>query len=356
MRSCYYESVDLSHFPRPLACAVLLLSGSVAGSATGCGEATNTNAIPPLADAGPDFLVGAGETVTLDASNSVDGTVPIDGYAWTLTVSPEGSNATLSAADSAVVTFVPDVLGIYIVSLVVSADGQASRPDVVLVTADVLNQPPGLVLGCLPNSNCEVLHGQTAQLNAQLSSDPEGDPFTVTWSQITVPADCGLCPNLNPCAPSSASAPLDDPTQLLARFTAPNARDLSLVFRAEANDGRSASSACITYTTVNTTPTAQLAAASGITNPEMVDENTAFTLDAGASFDADPPDDASLAFTWTQVSGPTVTIADPSLEAISLTAPDVAGTLPSVDVVFSVSVSDGIDADSAQITVSVQNL
>ncbi|MEO1170515.1 MAG: hypothetical protein AAFX94_00455, partial [Myxococcota bacterium] len=261
-----------------------------------------------------------------------------------------------TASMSAVATLVPDALGTYIVSLTVSAAGAASRPDVVLVTADLLNQPPTLVLGCLPNSDCEVLHGQPAQLNSQLSTDPENDPFTISWSQITATADCGLCPDLNPCVPSSDAVALEDASAPLARFTAPDARDLNLVFRAVADDGRATSSSCIEYRTVNTAPVAQLAAPSGSTNPASVDENTTFTLDAGASFDADPPDDPGLTFNWTQISGLTVDIPDPDQEAVTLTAPDVTGTLPSTDLVFQVSVSDGIDVDSAQITVSVQNL
>jgi hypothetical protein len=71
------------------------------------------------------------------------------------------------------------------------------------------------------------------------------------------------------------------------------------------------------------------------------------TLDGGDSFDLDP-EDTTLSYLWEQVSGPAVTIPDPTAESITFDAPGAVGT-----VVLSLTVSDGI-ADSVADRVLVE--
>jgi hypothetical protein len=97
---------------------------------------------PPVADAGPDQSVHVGVAVTLDGSDSSDPDMnTLLTPAWTLLWAPQGSNAELVGDDTMSPTFIPDVMGDYIVELVVTDDGGlASVPDEVIVSTE--NAPP----------------------------------------------------------------------------------------------------------------------------------------------------------------------------------------------------------------------
>ncbi|MEM6730016.1 MAG: hypothetical protein AAF658_00585 [Myxococcota bacterium] len=346
--------MKLSHFwPRV---ALALTAGMLWGA--GCGDAIAPSEAAPRANAGPDFIVPPDSTVVLDGRDSEQGTSAIDGYQWTLNVRPDGSSAELTDATEPVASLTPDAFGAYLITLVVTAGGVASAPDTTVVTADVVNFPPAVVPDCGPGTDCRVLHGQSAPLDGRASSDAEGDPFTVQWSQVLNAEDCALCRNLETCAPSNAEASLSDADQLLASFTAPDAAGLSLVFALTANDGARIVSDCVVYDTFNTAPVVLIASPSLTTNPGTINEGEMFNLSASPSFDPDEPDD--LAFSWTQVSGMPTAITDPVTGAVvSVTAPTLdapPGTTPSVDLTFEVVASDGIDQTSAQVTVVVQNL
>jgi hypothetical protein len=84
---------------------------------------------------------------------------------------------------------------------------------------------------------------------------------------------------------------------------------------------------------------------------QTVEEGTAVTLDGSRSSD---PDLNSLNFTWTQVSGPAVTLVNPSSETPSFTAPRLSSQ--SATLVFRLVVSDGKAPPSAPDEVAVQVL
>lgn len=126
----------LRHVVLPLTCAAALGCGS--GSAP---EQPNT---APLAAAGADQVVPAGQVVTLDATGSLDAEGDALAYAWTLLAAPTGSAATLAGAATAHPTFTADLEGTYLVQLVVSDQRAESAPDTVVVTA-TFAAPAGFV-------------------------------------------------------------------------------------------------------------------------------------------------------------------------------------------------------------------
>lgn len=91
----------------------------------------------PVADAGADQAVFAGQTVTLDGGRSRDADGDELSYRWSLITLPEGSLSVLENAQQAAATFVPDIRGLYVAQLVVSDGVQESRPDTAKVTVEV---------------------------------------------------------------------------------------------------------------------------------------------------------------------------------------------------------------------------
>jgi hypothetical protein len=83
-----------------------------------------TNAAP-VANAGVDQSVITGTIVTLDGSASSDVNGDLLAYRWAFTSKPNGSSATLSNAVSTKPTFTADVVGTYVLNLVVN-DGKAN--------------------------------------------------------------------------------------------------------------------------------------------------------------------------------------------------------------------------------------
>lgn len=97
--------------------------------------------VRPSAVAGPDQDALSGAPVTLSGANSVDPMNKTLWYQWTVSNAPPGSAAALTEADTATPTFVPDVPGIYRLSLVVGNDALISRPDEVAVVARTTTTP-----------------------------------------------------------------------------------------------------------------------------------------------------------------------------------------------------------------------
>ena len=136
----------------------------------------------PIANAGPDQSIHAGQLVTLDGSGSFDDNTPTDKlvFRWTLTSKPEGSSATLSGDNTSKPSFVADAPGAYAATLTVTdADGLSSAPDTVVVSS--LNGAPVAVAG--PDRGAFV--GDAVSLNGSLSTDPDLDPLEFSWTLAT---------------------------------------------------------------------------------------------------------------------------------------------------------------------------
>ncbi|MFA6111873.1 MAG: PKD domain-containing protein, partial [Candidatus Latescibacterota bacterium] len=134
---------------------------------------------PPVADAGPDQVVHAGDTVNLDGSGSSDpDTGDVLSYAWAV---PAG--VTLSSTTMSRPTFTAGGVGIYRFGLVVSDGRTSSSADSVVVT--VANRTPTANAG----DDQAVSAGAIVQLDGTGSRDLDGDALSYTW---TAPAGVTL--------------------------------------------------------------------------------------------------------------------------------------------------------------------
>ena len=111
----------------------------------------------PTAVAGPSQNVTVGATVMLDGSSSSDPQNDALTYAWAFVSRPAGSVATLNQASSARPSFVADVAGNFVVSLVVN-DGQlSSAPSLATITATTPTPTPTATSCNLPDFQARLL-------------------------------------------------------------------------------------------------------------------------------------------------------------------------------------------------------
>ena len=115
-----------------------------------------TGNLPPVANAGPDQTVTAGQQVTLDGSGSSDPNGDPLTYSWCLKGRPVGSTATLSGANTAHPTFTPDVAGSYVFCLTVSDGTATSASDTVVVEAGLPSSVGGVLQAYVKASNTTV--------------------------------------------------------------------------------------------------------------------------------------------------------------------------------------------------------
>ena len=137
----------------------------------------------PVANAGGDqFLDTFPSTVQLDGSQSFDPDDDPITYEWAITSKPEGSLATLSDPTASDPTFDADILGTYIIQLVVTDSfGLVGEADEVVVTSE--NVKPVADAG----GNQVVLVGDTVFLDGSGSYDANGNDLTYSWSLVDEP-------------------------------------------------------------------------------------------------------------------------------------------------------------------------
>ena len=191
--------------------------------------------VAPIAEAGPDQTVPVGETTHLDGSGSTDDDGDPLSFQWTFTSLPTGSGGALSDPTAVAPTFVVDIVGTYVVQLIVNDGTVDSAPDIVTITT--ANSPPVADAG--PDQSVQVT--DTVQLDGSASSDVDGDALTFSWSFGATPA--------------GSTATLSDPTLVNPTFVVDQLG--TYVVLLTVNDGTADSDVeLVTITTVNSEPIA----------------------------------------------------------------------------------------------------
>ncbi|MCJ8268279.1 MAG: PKD domain-containing protein, partial [Psychrosphaera sp.] len=228
---------------------------------------------------GTDSSITVGNTVNLSGAASTD----IDGdsltYQWQFETRPEGSSASLSNATSITPSFIADIVGNFVVSLVVN-DGQTnSSADNVVITATILNQAPIANAGVDINSTV----GNTINLTGLASSDINEDALTYAWQFDSRPGD--------------SNATLSDTTSATPTFMADV--EGNYVVNLVVNDGQLSSTSDSVTVTITAATSAPIANA-GVDSSAI--EGDTVTLSGAASTNG--TSDGTLTYLWNFQSKP----------------------------------------------------
>ena len=128
------------------------------------------NFVDIAAVSGPIVAVRVGEMAVLDDSRSFADSAQALNYSWSFSFKPDGSNAILQGASTASPSFIADVRGVYMVQLVVSAEGVSSQR---AITTVVVTNPGERLTGRFNHpglsSNCVNCHnGVNTKVNGQI--------------------------------------------------------------------------------------------------------------------------------------------------------------------------------------------
>lgn len=240
----------------------------------------------------PSVVAGADVSITLGALAAVSATgTACDGeptYTWAVESAPVDSGidtTDLDTSDPTAVSFAPDVVGTYVLSVAVTdATGVTSTPDYVVVTVTSGNAPP--TADCGDNLTAEV--DQRVDLDGSGSVDPEGAEVEYGWSVSSVPT----CSSLG-------STDLFNASTSMASVV-PDCAGVFVVGLA-VSDGENWSSVDYCSITVAEDNAAPVADAGDSSTLSPCTE-TSFELDGFGSYD---PEGLDLAFAWSLLSAPT---------------------------------------------------
>lgn len=141
--------------------------------------------VAPVANAGENQRVVAGDSVTLDGSGSSDENGDKLTYSWTMTTKPSGSTAALSSLTAVNPTFTADVAGDYVLSLTVNDGTVSSAAAAVTVTV-----APLVPLVANAGIDQDVALNQPVTLDGSASTDKSGtadvngDKLKYVWAFV----------------------------------------------------------------------------------------------------------------------------------------------------------------------------
>lgn len=282
-----------------------LLLISMLASCGGGGDNNDVNGSPqsnnvaPTANAGEDQSVDEESTVTLigNASDS-DGTISL--YSWTQIA---GENVTFSASQEASTTFTAPTTKAQILltfRLTVTDNDQGTATDTIDVIVNPVNVSPVANAGPTQVADEQT----TVSLNGG-GSDSDGSIESYTWTQL-----------------SGESVSLSSPNQQIATFQAPSTKtEASLSFQLTVTDdegGTDSDTVNFIIQAVNTPPIAEAG------EDQTIDEEGIGTL-AGSGNDSDGTIES---YSWTQISGESVTLNSPEQSVTTFEAPKTRVELP----------------------------
>ncbi|MFV2055433.1 MAG: LamG-like jellyroll fold domain-containing protein [Thiohalomonadales bacterium] len=270
---------------------------------------------PPVADAGPDQVVGEASFVNLSGANSSDPDGGSLTYAWTQTA---GTSVILSGETVATPNFtapsgvtVDEVLTF---ELTVSDGAASSRADAVNI---VVTKPPQADAGL----DQKVAVSGIVNLSGLNSSDPNGDALTYTWTQT-----------------AGTSVTLSSAISATPNFTAPSGItvDEVLTFELVVNDGVVSSAADAVNVVVTMPPLANA-------GPDQMAVQVSMVNLSGLN-SSDPGGD-TLTYAWTQTAGTSVALSSATVATPSFTTPN--GITTDEVLTFELVVNDGAVSSAA---------
>ena len=310
----------------------------------------------PIANAGADQAGLADSTFNLDGTASFDPLGRDLTYTWSFAQTPDGSAASISNADTAKSSFVADLQGAYIISLVVHNGIADSVPDTSLVSVAIEGGPPQAVAGDdIDTEDCTAI-----PLDGSGSWDPDGESLTYRWALQKAPTNS-----------SATDANFSDVAEAKPTFWADAAGSYSVTL--SVYDGTNWSTPDVITLNVaersyNSAPvvdagSALVEDAGSATCTEDgytydCDDCSALTVDLGADATATDADGDPLVYYWEVLSGD-ATISDTASLATTTkltgAAPTEPGVATTTDYSFQLTVTDCTGAsvtDTVTITAS----
>jgi hypothetical protein len=278
---------------------------------------------------GPEVVGSADVSLTLgeQAAPSATGLVCLTGeepiYTWSVESVPVDSSIDTGDLDltlPSAPTFMPDVVGVYVLSVVVSdSAGSTSSPDYIVITVTSGNAAP--IADCGSNHTASV--DERVDLDGSASTDPEGAALEYAWTLSSAP-DCSA---------------LDSDGVFNAASVAPSVvPDCAGVFvvALAVSDGENWSAADYCSITVSTGDEVPIADAGDSSSLSPCTEHN-FELDGYGSYD---PDGGTLTYQWSVITAPTGSTG--SFDDATLPNPvfrwDLVGAYT-----FELQVSDGVN-------------
>lgn len=282
------------------------------------------------ANAGSSTIDGTtGYRISLSGAGSSTPDGAALAYAWTLVSKPAASTAVLDSTTGAFSQITPDVLGDYVVRMVVTAPSGAASS--YTTTVSVKNRRPLATIAtnavpvALPSGPTLRLPANTlVTLRGAGSADADGDALTYAWTLLSKPA--------------GSSASLSASNLSTVQLTTDQSGSYVVVLRVTDTSGAWSEQTLIV--------------ASGNAAPVAVVDKSRMSVLAGAASTASAlysydDDGDTLTYSWALDAKPAASAATISATGAQLAfTPDIAGTY-----VASVTVSDGKASSIAYVTI-----